>query len=229
MIKTKFISIFLLSIAVGQFPLFSISAQSSFSSRPQSTILNVPYVSQIPTGNWNDPRQADGCEEASIIMAMSWIRGGTVPPEEAEQDIINMSEYERAILGFFQDTSAQDTAELMRNFYLYKDVIVKQNISVEDVKQELASNRVVILPINVRATGLAMYQGGPVRHTIVVVGYDDKSDQLIIHDPLYKNIQNFWISASAINKSLRNYDSGNHLSTSNGTALISVGRASIMY
>ncbi|HEX3099740.1 MAG TPA: C39 family peptidase [Patescibacteria group bacterium] len=223
----KKISSIILLVVASQVPLFSASAQD----RPQSTVLNVQYVSQVPLGHWSDPRQSDGCEEAAMIMAMAWVWNGTsaIPGEEAERSIINISEYERAILGFYQDTSAQDTAQVMRDYYQYKDIIVKENISVEDVKQELASNRVVILPFDPRLTGLAMYRGGPTRHTIVVVGYDDASNQLIINDPLYGNLHNFWVSADAINKGLRNYDSGIHKSTANGTALISIGRASIMY
>lgn len=216
----------LLAIAVGQFPLFSISAQS----RPQSTLLNVPYASQVPLGNWNDPRQQDGCEEASIAMALAWVNSATyLMPEEVERDIIRTSEYERAMWGFFQDTNAQDTAKLLTDYYLYEDVIVKENITAEDIKMELASNRVVLITLNTRATGLPIYRTGPVRHTIVVTGYDDSTDKLVIHDPLYREIQNYWISSSAINKALRNYDSGNHLPTANGTALISIGRAGIMY
>lgn len=231
--KIKITSLLILALTIGQIPMFSINVHAAVYSwpfgRPQSAMLNVPYTSQVPTGNWNDPRQADGCEEASLVMAMGWINGGAVPPEEAERDIINISEYERRIFGFYQDTSAQDTARLMRDFFLYTDVAVKENINTENIKQEIASNRLVIIPIDPRLTGLAMYRNGPVRHMIVVVGYDDKNDELIINDPLYGNAHNLWVSAAAINKGLRNYDSGIHRSTSNGTALISIGKADILY
>ena len=195
-------------------------------------MLSVPYASQIPLGNWRDPRQADGCEEASILMAMAWVNGAkdnaSIPADEVERNIINISEYERVALGFYQDTSAQDTAKIMREYFQYYDIGLLENIGVEDIKLELAANRIVIIPINVHATGLPMYRGGPVRHTIVVVGYDDKNDELIIHDPLYKNIQNFWVPASAIGKGLSNYRSGVHLSGNTGTSLISIGRTSII-
>jgi Peptidase_C39 like family len=215
--------------AVGFIPLFSVHGQLMMPAHPESVMLNVPFASQIPTGNWNDPRQLDGCEEASIIMAMAWTNGGNVPGEEVERDIINMSEYERAIFGFYQDTSAQDTARLMREFYQYQDVMVRENIGPEDIKQELAANRVVIIPINTRLTGLAMYRGGTSRHTVVAVGYDDASDQIIIHDPLYKTGQNIWIPSAALGNALSNYHSGNHLGGNSGTALISVGKADILY
>ena len=218
--KLTLLSSLIIIAAVGQIPLFSVTAQG----RPQATMLSVPYASQVNAGHWNDPRQADGCEEASMIMAMAWVHGGTVPADEVERNVINISEYERVVLGYYQDTSAQDTARIMREFFRYEDIAVRENIGIEDIKQELAANRVVILPINTRLTGLAMYRGGPYRHTIVVVGYDDKNDELIIHDPLYKNIQNFWIPASAIGKALSNYRSGVHLPGNTGTALVSVGK-----
>lgn len=223
--KIQILIILIIIISVGQTPLFSINAQG----RPQSTILGVAYASQLPFGERNDPRQADGCEEASMVMAMAWVNGGSVPADEIKRDIVNISEYERMIFGFFEDTSAQDTARVMREFYRYDNVVVKENITTEDIKQELAANRLVILPINTRMTGLAMYAGGPVRHTVVVVGYDDKNDELIIHDPLYNNIQNYPVPASAIGKALSNYYSGVRLAGNSGTALISVGKPAIIH
>ncbi len=224
--KHKFFILLIGAVAVGQLPLFSIEAQS----RPQSVMMKVPYASQIPTGDRNDPRQADGCEEASIIMAMAWARGGShLPADEVERDIINISEYERVIYGFYQDTSAQDTARVMREFYQYKDVTTKEGISVEDIKQELAQNRLVIFPLNTRLTGLPIYRTGPPRHTVVAVGYDDKSDSLIINDPLYGNARNMWVPSSNIQSALSNYYSGIHRPGNTGTALISVGKQDKMY
>jgi hypothetical protein len=232
LIKTKsHISVFLMTaLAVSLIPLYPTTAQG----RPQSTILNVPFVMQAPFGEWSDDRQQYGCEEASIFMAMAWARGGIMPneqtfKEEAKRDIINMSEYERVIYGFYQDTSAQDTARLVREFYQYQDVSVKENISIEDIKQELAQNRVVLLPLNTRLTGMAMYANGPVRHMIIAVGYDDKNDEIIVHDPLYSTADYLWIPSSGLQAALWNYNSGIHRPLGNrSTALISIGKNAII-
>lgn len=90
-------------INIGVFNLFLIKDLNA-NDRPGSVINNVPFAMQAPFGNWLDPRQADGCEESALIMAMRWIRGSTPSKEEIERDIINISEYERVIFGFYQDT-----------------------------------------------------------------------------------------------------------------------------
>lgn len=103
--------------------------------RPQFIVHNVPFAKQAPFGEWNDPRQRDGCEEAAMVMAMAWARGGNeIPPEEAKRDIINISEYERVMFGFFQDTSIADTARLMREVYNHQGVTVQDNIDAEQNK-----------------------------------------------------------------------------------------------
>jgi uncharacterized protein YvpB len=212
-----------INLTIVFFPVYAGQAQS----RPQSVHMNVPFTLQAPLQEWSDPRQADGCEEASIAMAMAWARGGaTVPAEEFKRDIINMSEYERVIFGFYQDTSAQDTARVLKEFYQYHDVFIKEHISSEDIKQELANNRVVIIPLNVRQTGLAIYKYGPIRHTILAVGYDDTTNEIIVHDPYYSKAQNMRIPAAALDKALWNYTSGVHKPLpARTTALISVGKS----
>lgn len=221
----------LAALAVILIPVFPVTAQG----RPQSVILNVPYVMQAPLGDWSDPRQQYGCEEAAIVMAMAWVRENTNSPtdiiykDEALRDIVNMSEYERVIYGFYKDTSAQDTARLMREFYQYNDIEVRENISVEDIKQELAKNRVVLLPLNTRATGMAVYRNGPVRHMVIAVGYDDKNDEIIIHDPIFRNGEYFWIPSSRLGPALWNYSSGNQLPLPpRTTALVSVGKGNLL-
>lgn len=217
----------LAALAVILIPVFPVTAQG----RPQSVILNVPYVMQAPFGNWNDRRQQYGCEEAAIVMAMAWVRSATNSPtdtifkEEALRDIINMSEYERVIYGFYEDTNAQDTARLIKEVYQHQNVEVKENISSESIKQELANNRVVIFPLNTRLTGMSVYNNGPIRHTIVAVGYDDKNDEIIVHDPIFRNGEYLWIPSKNLDKALWNYSSGNLLPLpARSTALISVGK-----
>lgn len=229
-IKKYFLS--LTALAVILIPLFPVTAQG----RPQSVILNVPYVMQAPFGNWNDRRQQYGCEEAAIVMAMAWVRSATNSPtdtifkEEALRDIINMSEYEKVIYGFFEDTNAQDTARLIKDIYQHQNVEVKENISSETIKQELANNRVVIIPLNTRETGMSVYSNGPIRHTVIAVGYDDKNDEIIVHDPIFSGGEYLWIPSERLDKALWNYTSGNLIPLpARTTALISIGKENFSF
>ncbi len=202
------------------FPFSFVTAETG---RPQSTILNVPFIKQIPTGHRNDPRQKDGCEETSILMALAWARGGSIPPEEAERDIVNLSEYERVMFGFYQDTSIEDTAKLMQDYYGYTKLEVKQNINSENIKQELAQGNLVIIPVNTRLTRMRMYKNGPPRHTLVAVGYDDRDDTITVHDSAYGAFRT--IPAAVLDRALSNYWSGNHRPDTNpGKAMLVVYR-----
>ncbi|MDQ3018740.1 MAG: C39 family peptidase, partial [bacterium] len=140
------------------------------------------------------------------------VNGNNVPPEEARRDIINMSEYERAMFGFYQDTSIDDTAMVLRDLYRNIAMIdVKKNISAEDIKNELAAGKLAIIPLNTRLTRHPLYRQGPIRHTVVAVGYDDQTDEIIIHDPYYSAGKYLRLSSAAVNRALWDYNSGIHL------------------
>jgi uncharacterized protein YvpB len=191
---------------------------------PQSVQLNVPYTSQAPLGEWSDSRQQYGCEEASIMMAMMWAWGTSVPPEELKRGIIGMAEYEKVFFGFHEDTSAQDTAQLMQDYFSSAGVArgvgeepdakvwvrAAENISTNDIKNELAQGHLVIVPVNTRLLGSALHRYGPVRHTVVVTGYDQQSGEIMIHDPFFSRAQNYRVKETALNSALWNYTSGVH-------------------
>src|SRR4030042_6174940 len=38
----------------------------------QNVLLEALFTTQAPFGEWNDPRQQDACEEASVLIAYKW-------------------------------------------------------------------------------------------------------------------------------------------------------------
>lgn len=180
-------------------------------SLPQSVLLNVPFTSQAPLGEWNDRRQLDGCEETSIKMAMMWVYGNAAPPEEVRRDIINMSELEKVVFGSFEDTSAADTASLFKSFYNYDKVSVAYGITTTDIKVQLAAGHLVLIPLNTRSLKNKIYRRGPVRHTVVVVGYDNQRKEMIINDPFFAHGANVHVKESELQKALGDYKTGMHL------------------
>src|SRR4051812_13063348 len=58
-------------------------------------LLNVPFTAQAPNGNWSDPKQEDGCEEASVLMAWLWIENKIITKDVAEKTIVAMSDFEQ--------------------------------------------------------------------------------------------------------------------------------------
>ncbi len=143
------------------------------------------FTAQAPFGDWDDPRQADGCEESSALMAISWARNKSFSLEQARSEILTVSNWEKERYGYFQDTSIQDTADrIFREYYDFHNIEVRNNIHVNDILRELQNGHVVLTSINGQKIGNAYYRGaGPLRHMLVVVGYDDETQEFITHDP----------------------------------------------
>lgn len=195
----------------------------SFANVSHAALLDVPYTSQVPLGEWNDPRQKDGCEEASILMALMWAQGLQMSPAEVRQYIIGMSDFQQYFFGYFQDSSAQDTASLMAQYFGYPKVRAQHNISAENIKTAIDFGYLVIVPINPRILSTVLYNPSTTRHMVVVVGYDNATGEIIFHDPLigsYRRAPQF-----VFQQSLADYSSGRHIVAANRpSAMILVGR-----
>lgn len=182
-------------------------------TNPATTVRqNVPFTSQAPSGRWSDPRQQDGCEEASVLMAVAWARGTSLTKEGAEASIIAMSDWEKEQFGFFMDTSIDDTAAyLLRDYLKFTNYTVRKNISTEDIKESLRNGHIAI----VAASGKILKHpnftgGGPVRHMVVVIGWDESTKTFITHEPGTQSGA-FWpYTESVMAASLLDYPSGDH-------------------
>jgi hypothetical protein len=177
---------------------------------PAQVLLSVPFTSQAPFGNWNDPRQDSGCEEASILMAMLWVKGQqSITPEEAEKEIIAISEFEQKNYGFFHDTSTQDTLMVLKNYFGYEKAFAVFDINIKDIKAELARGNLVIVPIDGTVIDNIYYTPpGPTRHKIVITGYNDATQEFITNDPGTKNGNGYRYDYQILENSLMDYPTG---------------------
>lgn len=179
---------------------------------PTKVLLDVPFTPQAPLGDWADPRQQDGCEEASVVMAWKWANGRTLTRQEALEEITSMSNWEENQYGSYRDTSAEDTyTRLLKEFYGYKGGRVEYDITLDDVKRELAAGNVLIIPFDGQILSNPNFlNGGPERHMLVVIGYDDTKGQIITNDPGTRLGQGFTYSYRNFEASLRDYETGDH-------------------
>lgn len=176
-------------------------------------LLNVPFTSQAPTGNWSDPRQEDGCEEASLLMAWLWINDKGITPSEAEKAIIDMSDFETAHYGNYNDLDAADTAKLMTDYYGYTKLEVKYNPSIEDIKNSLRAGKLVLVPANGQYLGNPHYKApGPTTHMLVIKGFNDAKGQFITNDSGTQYGKSYVYAYQTLYKAMVDYPSGNHLS-----------------
>ncbi len=193
----------------------------------RDVLVEVPFVVQAPLGNWKDPRQQNGCEEASVLMAMLWVTGERMTPKEAEAKIIAISEFEQKNYGHYHDTSAEDTADIMfRQYFEYEKVDVKYRITTEDIKKELIKGNIAIVPVNGQVLKNPFYNPpGPLEHMLVVIGYDTKTKEFITNDPGTKRGEKFRYPETILGKALRDYPTGFHLPIKDQiTAMIVVRR-----
>ncbi len=179
---------------------------------PRSVANDVAFAAQAPLGRWGDRREQEGCEESSAFMAVKWAKREPFDLAEAERVIRDASDWEAATYGYYEDTSAQDTADRIIKGYLgYGAAEAKQDIGVDDVYRALADGGVVALPVNGRLLPNPYFSSpGPIRHMILVTGYDAAADQFVTNEPGTVHGAGFRYARQDLAKALMDYPSGYH-------------------
>ena len=150
--------------------------------RPAEQQLEVPFTSQAPAGNWLEPWQ-NACEETSIIMVSNYFSGDEVTIAQARQQILDIFKLKNAEFGKSPDESMALIAEVVNGASLGWTAKVVENPSLEDLKQEVAAKRPIIVPVDARQLTGTDYAGEVKYHVMVISGYDDTVGQFIVQDP----------------------------------------------
>lgn len=174
--------------------------------------IKVPFTSQAPTGNWDDERQQDGCEEASALMAVRWAQGKGISSGEALREITALSDYEQRNYGEFRDISLSDVKKwIFNDYFKYAKVEVRLNASAQDIIDELQAGNVVLAPMNGQKLGNPYFSGaGPERHMLLIRGYDPEKNQFITNDPGTKRGEGYRYSVETIMNANLAYPTGHH-------------------
>lgn len=173
------------------------------------TIVGVPFAAQAPLGDWSDPKQQHGCEEASLIMVWHFLRGEGLSPEAAVAEIVAMSDFETEKYGNYYDTSAADTLRVFKDYYGYEDGRVEYGITADDIKREIAAGRPVVSPMNgVKLMNPHFTQPGPEFHQLVVIGYDDAAREFITNDPGTRHGESYRYDYDLFMSAMRDYKTG---------------------
>ncbi len=173
---------------------------------PATLSLKVPFTPQAPTGNW-DQLHNEACEEAGAIMAEAYFSGDTraeLPATEVEDQITKLTNWEQSTFGYYLDTTAQETAQMIQSVYGLHATVV-QNYTEAEIKQALQENEVVIIPVNGQLIGNPYYRvPGPIYHMLVVRGYT--ATQLITNDSGTKRGENYLYSFSTLKNAPADWD-----------------------
>lgn len=178
-------------------------------SIPDSAVLEIPFLSQAPFAKW-DALHEDACEEASLIMVKYFLDGEKlISKEQGEKEIQDMVKFEnRNKYGL--SITLEELSEIAKKYYNLEKGRMEKNITIENIKKELASGK----PVIVGAAGKVLpnpnfKNGGPNYHMLVIIGYDDKG--FITNDPGTRLGKNFRYTFEDLLKSIHDWNPKNIL------------------
>jgi len=171
--------------------------------------LQVPFTSQAPRQNWDAPYQ-QFCEEASTLMVASYVKGETISgPDDADAKMLAIKDFEMQKFGFYEDTNADETAVILREYFGLEKVEVVSDPTTQNIKTALAEGRAVIVPLAGRQLGNPYYrQPGPLFHMLVIKGYQKNGD-FITNDPGTKKGADYIYAPDTIMNAIHDWNGGN--------------------
>jgi hypothetical protein len=176
---------------------------------PESVQLAVPFTPQAPFGNWADPRQDYGCEEASLLMASHWLTGQSLTAEYSLEQITTIADWQLEHYGDFHDSSAADSAKIFVEYFGHNQPDIVYDITPADIRVQLALGNLVIAPVNgIVLDNPYFTPPGPGQHMVVITGYDDRTGEFITNDPGTKRGENLRYTYENFGAALRDYATG---------------------
>ncbi|HRH32608.1 MAG TPA: C39 family peptidase [bacterium] len=194
--RLKFSFVILISVIIvsglvyASIHFYKVEKIDSENSIPEKKNLSVPFTSQAPQADWSEPWK-NACEETSIIMANNFYKDKNITAEQAKKQILQVFAIKNKEFGKSTDESMERIAEIVNAAGLDWTAVVSVNPELNAIKEEIAQNHPVIVPVDARLLVGSQYDGGPVEyHVLVISGYDDKSEEFIVQDPGTKNGKN---------------------------------------
>lgn len=174
----------------------------------ESINLAVPFTVQAPNANWDEVHQ-EFCEEASVLMAASYIKDWDIPsPEFADQKMFEIKTFEEERFGYYKDTTAEETATIIREFYGIEKVTVVYDPTIEDIKKAINEKKVIIAPAAGRQLGNPYFrQPGPLYHALVIKGYT-KEGNFITNDPGTQHGADFIYNPDVLMNAVHDWNGG---------------------
>jgi hypothetical protein len=97
----------------------------------------------------------------------------------------------------------------MKDYFGYYNIEVREDISTEDIIEELKNDRLVIVPINGQILKNPFYTPpGPDRHMLVIIGYDFQTEEFITNDVGTRHGEKFHYKEYILEASIRDYPTG---------------------
>ena len=171
---------------------------------PKEINLDVPFTSQAPEYNWDQPWQ-DACEEAAVLMLDAFYKTYDLSPIFAKDEMQKMIDWETE-KGWGYSISVEKVNKLVKQF-AGKNFDVVENPTVDQIKQSVAEGH----PVLVVAYGKDLpnpnfTNGGPNYHALIVRVYNENS--FITNDPGTRNGKNFVYKYGDLMSAIHDWNSG---------------------
>jgi hypothetical protein len=156
---------------------------------PERLVLQVPFTTQAPLGNWAQRQHT--CEEANLTMlAAYWQRDASVviDPRAADTAISALVSWQVQQWGSKDDLTDTRLGELAKLYYGYSYSLVPND--PQAIREQIAAGHPLIAGVRTHGLGNPNYpgysnhfeeQGWSVSHFVLVIGYD--ADGVWLNDP----------------------------------------------
>jgi ribosomal silencing factor RsfS len=173
--------------------------------------LAVPFTSQAPTSNWQQPFQ-DACEEASVLMVDYYYKNKAMPdPEEVEYVLSDMVAWQVANWGDHHNLTMQELADFIITTFGYQTELIP-DLTPGKVKVYLDLDQPVIIPANGHLLANPYFSGnGPEYHMLVIKGYQD--EYFITNDPGTKRGEDFVYTSENLFSAIADWNQKESLAT----------------
>ncbi|MFZ2978201.1 MAG: C39 family peptidase [Candidatus Magasanikiibacteriota bacterium] len=154
---------------------------------PKQYNLAVPFTSQAPEKNWDQPWQ-DACEEAALLMLDAYYKNYKLSPLFAKDEILKMVKWEenkgwgRSIEIEKIKQVAEEYLKISNFQFPISKLVIIENPTVEDIKKSIANDNPVLVVADGKALPNPHFQnGGPEYHALIIRGYTET--KFITNDP----------------------------------------------
>lgn len=155
---------------------------------PTKYLLSVPFTSQAPEKNWEQPWQ-DACEEAAVLMLDAYYKNYNLSPLFAKDEILKMIDLEEK-LGWGTSIEIEKVKELVERVVLLNHLItashhhtrIVENLTIEDIKKFIANGQPVLVVADGKVLPNPHFRNnGPMYHALIIRGYTET--EFITNDP----------------------------------------------
>lgn len=159
--------------AVEQQTKIDAENQEKFENVDRTTInWPVPFAMQAPFSNWDMPYQ-EMCEEAALVLTAKYYNKELLDKNIMDEELKKIRDWESDKWGIYTDSTAAEIKEMGESIYNL-NIVISEDVSVENIKNNLRKNYLVLLPTAGRELHNPYFkQPGPLYHILVLRGFNE--------------------------------------------------------